>query len=190
MPVGYLDYFIKPKDLFLLDLLSKNEKYLSGNLLGKFYLNQAFATAGKLFRVFDQETWDVVVPYGEGAVLIRELLSQKSPTVAYLHQWVCRAKAYTIGIYDYQKKKLLRKAKTEEQKKKVIENVKLAKMAMRKELIEEKNRNYHIDNNRPTEIKKYLLWNKQVHKTGLIKDGVVQNAAKRFATGAQLLFVS
>ena len=106
MPVGYRDYCIKPKDLFLLDLLSKNEKYLSGNLLGKFYLNQAFATAGKLFRVFDQETWDVVVPYGEGAVLIRELLSKKSPTVAYLHQWVCRAKAYTIGIYDYQKKKL------------------------------------------------------------------------------------
>ena len=75
-------------------------------------------------------------------------------------------------LCDYQKKKLLKKAKTEEQKKRVIENVKFAKMAMRKELREEKNRNYHMDHNRPTEIKKYLLWNKQVHKTGLIKDGI------------------
>ena len=75
-------------------------------------------------------------------------------------------------LCDYQKKKLLKKAKTEEQKIKIIENAKFAKMAMRKELREEKNRNYHIDNNRPTEIKKYLLWNKQVHKNGLIKDGV------------------
>ena len=76
-------------------------------------------------------------------------------------------------LCDRQKKRLLKKAKTEEQKKKIIENAKFAKMAMRKELREEKNRNYHMDNNRPTEIKKYLLWNKQVHKTGLIKDGVI-----------------
>ena len=74
---------------------------------------------------------------------------------------------------DFQKKRLLKKAKTEAQKKKAIEKVKFAKLAMRKELIEEKNRNYHINQNKPTEIIKYLNWNKQIHQRGLIKDGVL-----------------
>ena len=43
-------------------------------------------------------------------------------------------------------------------------------MAIRKELNQEKNRNYHMDPNRPTDIYKYLIWNKQVHERGLIKD--------------------
>ena len=74
---------------------------------------------------------------------------------------------------DFKKKRALKKAKTEIEKKRVIENTKIAKMAMRKELNTEKNRNYHIDNNKPTEIIKYLKWNKEVHKKGLIKDAVL-----------------
>ena len=57
---------------------------------------------------------------------------------------------------DKEEEKLLKKAKTEEEKKEIRKNIKFSKMAVRKELNQEKNRNYHMDPNRPTEIYKYL----------------------------------
>lgn len=74
---------------------------------------------------------------------------------------------------DFQKKRLLKKAKTDEERRQIIQNAKYSKLAMRKEFIEEKNRNYHIDMNKPTEIIKYLNWNKEVHTRSLIKDGIL-----------------
>ena len=67
----------------------------------------------------------------------------------------------------------MKRAKTDEERKEIKANMKLAKMAMRKEWNEEKNRNYHMDPKRPTEMMRYLEWNKEVHKKGLIKDGIL-----------------
>lgn len=69
---------------------------------------------------------------------------------------------------DKKKNRALKKVCTEEERKKIIRNSQYAKMAMRKEMNSEKNRNYHIDSKRPTEIYQYLEWNKKVHKKGLI----------------------
>lgn len=74
---------------------------------------------------------------------------------------------------DKKQAKMIKKAKSEEEIKAIKRNFQISKMAMRKEFIYEKNRNYHIDRNKPTEIYKYLLWNKSVHKNGLIKDGIL-----------------
>ncbi len=74
---------------------------------------------------------------------------------------------------DFKKKRALKRAKTEEEKEAIKRNIKFSKMAMRKELNFERNRNYHIDSNKPTEIMRYLEWNKSVHKRGLIKDAIV-----------------
>ncbi len=74
---------------------------------------------------------------------------------------------------DSEQKKLLAKAKTEEERKQIKRDIKLAKLAVRKEFNEEKNKNYHMDKERPTEIYKYLEWNKLVHIKGLIKDVIV-----------------
>lgn len=71
---------------------------------------------------------------------------------------------------DYRQKKELKKAKTEKERQAIKRSIKFSKMAMRKELNTEKNRNYHVDKNKPTEIIEYLNWNKKVHKNGLIKD--------------------
>ena len=71
-------------------------------------------------------------------------------------------------LCDKRTKKQLKKSCTEEERKKIIRNSQYAKMAMRKEMNIEQNRNYHIDNKRPTEIYHYLEWNKNVHKKGLI----------------------
>lgn len=82
-----------------------------------------------------------------------------------------------IKFYDKRcdrlEKKELKKARTESERKRIKEKTKLAKMSARKELYEEKNRNYHINLKRPTEILYYLQWNKNIHKLGLIKNGVL-----------------
>ena len=74
---------------------------------------------------------------------------------------------------DWRQKRAIKRATSEEEIKQIRSNTKLAKMAMRKELNEEKNRNYHMDPNHPTEILRYLNWNKDVHKRGLIKNGIL-----------------
>ena len=80
---------------------------------------------------------------------------------------------YVDKYLDWKQKGALKRAKTEEEKKEIRSATKFTKMAIRKELNEEKNRNYHIDPKRPTEIIKYLHWNKEIHKRGLIKNGVL-----------------
>lgn len=74
---------------------------------------------------------------------------------------------------DSEQEKQLSKATTEEERQKIRKEFKMLKLAMRKEMNQEKNRNYHMDSNRPTEIIKYLEWNKEVHKGGLIKDLII-----------------
>lgn len=74
---------------------------------------------------------------------------------------------------DFKKRRALKKAKSPEERKRIIEETKLSKMAMRKEMNQEKNRNYHMDENNPTEIIKYLKWNKDVHMKSLMKDAVL-----------------
>ena len=71
------------------------------------------------------------------------------------------------------RKKRLKKAKTEEEKREIIRTLQFSTMEMRKEFHQEKNRNYHLDTKKPTEIIKYLEWNKSVHKKGLIKNSIL-----------------
>lgn len=75
---------------------------------------------------------------------------------------------YVDKYIDNKTKKILKKAKTNEEKKQIRENSRRQKLAARKELNWEQNRNYHLDSNRPTEIIEYLNWNKQVHISGML----------------------
>ena len=70
-------------------------------------------------------------------------------------------------------KKRLKKAKTEEQCKEIIENVRNSKMILKKEFLNKQNINYHINKNNIPEFRKYLLWNKQIHINGIKKDIVI-----------------
>ena len=56
--------------------------------------------------------------------------------------------------------------------KRIIEETRKLKMAMRKEWHREQNRNYHMDPNKPTEILEYLNWNKDIHMKGIIKNAI------------------
>ena len=53
-------------------------------------------------------------------------------------------------------------------------------LTARKEFNHEQNRNYHMTSNRPTEILRYLEWNKEVHQNGLIKNMVTGIIASGF----------
>ena len=74
---------------------------------------------------------------------------------------------------DWKEKKRVKHAKTEKEIKRIKKQTKKAKMAMRQEWNEEKNRNYHMNPKKPTEIVAYLEWNKNIHKKGLITNAVL-----------------
>lgn len=106
---GYMDFAVDGTSLY--DLLGSNTKYAaeSCRYAGKYYLQQAFKTAGELFKVFDDNTWDVIVPYGEGADIREELIElnrEYEKDYDRISALIQRAKLFTISVYEYQKKKL------------------------------------------------------------------------------------
>lgn len=108
MPENYQDYCIPNKNS-LFSLLASNSKYADGDNLfcEKYYLLQAFQTAGKLFQVFDSDTTDILVPYQEGKELISALCSEKAEhDLGYASGLIQQAKPYTVSLYPWQCDKL------------------------------------------------------------------------------------
>lgn len=107
---NYQDDIVNGRSVF--DLLDKNETYADENCryCGQFFMQQAFKTAGDLFTVFDENSWDVLVPYKGGRDLRERLIAASES-----HPWdykeidtlVHQAKGYTVSVYDYQKKILM-----------------------------------------------------------------------------------
>lgn len=71
-------------------------------------LRQPFKTIGSRFKVFDENTVDVLAPYGKGKELSERLLEMKH--VAYrldeCGDILREAKPYMISLYEWQRKKL------------------------------------------------------------------------------------
>lgn len=101
----FQDYMVSKGKDTLFSMLGSNTRYYTDecDFYGKYTLAQSFQTAGSLFHVLDEDTVDVVVPYGEGKMLISELAAQSSVTVPWLSDWCQRARPYTIALYAYQK---------------------------------------------------------------------------------------
>ena len=74
---------------------------------------------------------------------------------------------------DNQRDKKLKKETDMTKRQQIIRESRNNKIAIRRELNKEQNRNYHMDKNKPTEFINYLNWNKKVHKKGLIKNTLV-----------------
>ncbi len=99
------DYIPPGKTYSLFDLLSENDSCQPENTeeIPPFVLCQSFRTAGQLFQVFDENSESVMSPYGEGADLIAELASAgESASIAFLQDWLQRAKPYMLSVYPYQ----------------------------------------------------------------------------------------
>lgn len=92
----------------LYDYLSSNVKNtLGAEGIEAFCFWQAFRTAGQFFTVFDENTTDILIPYGEGERLIAALCSERAKRdLAYRAEILKRTNGYTVSVYEYQKRKL------------------------------------------------------------------------------------
>lgn len=102
---GYQDYYCKDVNSSLYSMLSDNRSFIKSD--SPYFLNQAYKTAGLHFSVFDEDTTDVIVPYGKGAEYAQELFSDIAERDwAYLDELIGKLKPYTVSIYGYQKEEL------------------------------------------------------------------------------------
>lgn len=93
-----------PENETLVNLLSTNAKRyeVSPKTSSKFE-SQAFKTAGKLFKVIDENTRDVIVPYNENAEEIIRKLEDKQEDISLLLR---QAQKYMVSIYSGNERKL------------------------------------------------------------------------------------
>lgn len=100
-------YTAKNKDFFdfvkkgypsIYSMLAQNIAY-SGKEGERFFLHQAFRTAGELFEVFDQEQKSVIVPWGEGKAIAEKLLGLGENVSKKAYD---AAKPYTVPLFTYQ----------------------------------------------------------------------------------------
>ena len=113
-------YIIKEADgqrNSLYSMLSDNAIYAGMNKNNAQYsiLNQAFKSAGQMFRVFEDQTTDIIVPYNDDAKrIINELYDITSKdyySLDYIkmNELIEEAKKYTVQIFDNQKRLLSEK---------------------------------------------------------------------------------
>lgn len=99
-PEGHQDYVWRTGAPSLFSLLSLNSRYQND---APYYLRQAFRQAGAAFQVFEENTIDVIVPYGEGKDLILELCSARAERdLPYALSLLEKAKLYTVALFQYQ----------------------------------------------------------------------------------------
>ncbi|MXQ54799.1 CRISPR-associated helicase Cas3' [Shimazuella alba] len=79
----------------------RNEKKVAFPLV----LPHSYGTAAKHFRVIDNQTTSVIVPYGDGSDIIAELSG--GSTIDRLSQWLQRAQTYTVELFEYEKQQLM-----------------------------------------------------------------------------------
>lgn len=107
MDPGFQDD-MTPEHGSIYGLLSDNPKYADQNCsqVDKYFLRQAFQTAGQLFQVFDEDTTEILVPYGKGRTLrealLKELQGYSPKNWEAIGQWLREAKGYSISVYHHQ----------------------------------------------------------------------------------------
>ena len=107
---GYQNYVIESgpnKGQSIFKLLAENNTYAAPDAREMqgypYFLKQAFKAAGNNFRVIDNNTTDILVPYGKGKTLITELSSlANSKDYIYLKRLISQAKEYSVSVYQYQ----------------------------------------------------------------------------------------
>lgn len=94
---GYQDLYINKLNISIYKLLSQVGEVMP------FLLSQSFKTAGENFKVFADETVEVIVRYGKGDDIINELCSEKAKyELKYAAEKIKEATGYTVSCYNYQ----------------------------------------------------------------------------------------
>lgn len=113
MAENSMDYPLPSYNSTMLEMLSFNRsaRIRCGDSACSRMLGQSFKTAGEEFKVFEDHTSDVIVPWGEkGAGLISELCSERAKhDLAYRKQLIQNAARFSISLYEYELKILQQK---------------------------------------------------------------------------------
>ena len=90
----------------LLNLLSENEWNTGKN--APLNLKQSFMTAGKAFKAIDAPTYSVIVQYGQGKELVKDLceISKKFEAKRY-YDCLKKAQKYSVNVFPTVWRKLL-----------------------------------------------------------------------------------
>ena len=108
LPKNSLDYYSKRYGQTLYSMLSNNNGFAKNcPSRSQYVMKQAFKTAGNEFTVFEDNTQDVLVPYGDGKDLVAELAGNKSLHDLWQKKHLLqKAKPYSISLYEFEMKKL------------------------------------------------------------------------------------
>lgn len=112
MPRGAQDFYLAKYTSSMFDLLSQNVQFRARCARADHPsgMVQAFKTAGDAFRVFDDSTTDVLVPYGEGEAVIAALGSEKAKhDPVFCKEQLLRGKRCTVSLFNYQLRSLQQK---------------------------------------------------------------------------------
>ena len=97
MNKGEQDFLVPKLHKSLYGLLNQHD------VADGYFLAQQLKTAGNYFNVFDNNTVELIVPYGSGQNVISELNSEKAMyNLAYAEDLIKQATGYTVTCYQYQ----------------------------------------------------------------------------------------
>ena len=92
----------------MFDLLSSNERFTSEADGSRYYLHQAFKEAGRRFRVFDEDTTELIAPYGDSVELLAQLRAMDiSKSFVDVEHHVRLLRPFTVSVYQQELQKLL-----------------------------------------------------------------------------------
>lgn len=108
MAGDYQDFYSEKAGDTILSLMSVNQNADAANIkeYDKYFMHQAFKTAGGLFEVFDESSIDVIVPHGESRNIIADLLSLNKCEITKIKDLLKKAKLYTVSLFKWQKDNL------------------------------------------------------------------------------------
>lgn len=94
-----MNFPIKKSDRNVMELLSKG----FGAKNSRNLMNQAYKTAGQVYRVIDDHSFGVIVPYGKGEELIGSI--QAASDLSDIKTYIRQAQRYTVNVREEQLKK-------------------------------------------------------------------------------------
>lgn len=90
--VDKMNFPIRQKDTSIMELLTKGFTYAEK----KNVMNQAYKTAGQAYRVIDDRSFGVIVPYKKGSELIDAIA--ESSDAAEIKKLIRKAQQYTVNV--------------------------------------------------------------------------------------------
>ena len=105
---GHFDYPVKGTSLFR--LLSDNPKFTDDcEGVEDYTMRQAFKTAGSYFKVSEDDTESVIVPFEKGCDIIAGLSTERAKhDMPYVKGLLNQGKEYSVSVYSWQMNKLLK----------------------------------------------------------------------------------